>query len=286
MRNFNFLVVCLMLVFLSCSKDEILIEETHLPVETQGYNMLLIGNSFFKPYAEKLDDLSILAGFENHSSTRITRGGENGRPINFWNDSDSNEHIQIKAALDAGNIDVFGMTAGHETEDRTEGHRSWINYALQNNPNITIFIAIPQIDFPADWEQRAKEYGFDTIQELYDYFVNDIVHHEIVDQLRDEFPSTEIFTIPTGWTSVKLDQMNRDNELLDDIARFGPQPTSLFTDNKGHQGNIIRETGSLLWLSSIYGVDLSTFSYEIGFNTDLHEIAKQIMDSHDSNYKL
>ena len=108
----------------------------------------------------------------------------------------------------------------------------------------------------------------------------------MVDQLRDEFPSTEIFTIPTGWTSVKLDQMNRDNELLDDIARFGPQPTSLFTDNKGHQGNIIRETGSLLWLSSIYGVDLSTFSYETGFNTDLHEIAKQIMDNHNPNYKL
>jgi len=286
MRNVNFFVVCLMLVFLSCSKDEILIEETQLPVETQGYNMLLIGNSFFKPYAEKLDDLSILAGFENHSSTRITRGGVNGRPINFWNDSDSNEHLQIKAALDAGNIDVFGMTPGHEPEDRTEGHRAWINYALQNNPDIKILIAIPQIDFPADWEQRAEEYGFDNIEELYDYFVNDLVHHDMVDQLRDEFPSTEIFTIPTGWTSVKLDQMNRDNELLDDIARFGPQPTSLFTDNKGHQGNIIRETGSLLWLSSIYGVDLSTFSYETGFNTDLHEIAKQIMDNHNPNYKL
>ena len=220
------------------------------------------------------------------SSTRITRGGENGRPINFWNDSDSNEHLQIKAALDAGNIDVFGMTPGHEPEDRTEGHRAWINYALQNNPDIKILIAIPQIDFPADWEQRAEEYGFDNIEELYDYFVNDLVHHHMVDQLRDEFPSTEIFTIPTGWTSVKLDQMNRDNELLDDIARFGPQPTSLFTDNKGHQGNIIRETGSLLCLSSIYGVDLSTFSYETGFNTDLHQIAKQITDSHDSNYKF
>ncbi len=286
MRNFNFLVVCLMLVFLSCSKDKNLIEETQLPVETQGYNMLLIGNSFFKPYAEKLDDLSILAGFENHSSTRITRGGENGWPINFWNDSNSNVHLEIKAALDAGNIDLFGMTSGHKPEDRTEGHRAWINYALQNNPDIKILIAIPQIDFPADWEQRAEEYGFDNIEELYDYFVSDLVHHEMVDQLRDEFPSTEIFTIPTGWTSVKLDQMNRDNDLLDDIARFGPQLTSLFTDSKGHQGNIIRETGSLLWLSSIYGVDLSTFSYETGFNTDLHEIAKQISDGHDSNYKF
>ena len=282
MKEIIFLTASLMMVLMSCDNEE----SSSQSIETEGYNMLLIGNSFFKPYAEKLDNLSIIAGFENHSSTRITRGGENGRPINFWNDSDSNEHQQIKAALDAGNIDVFGMTAGHETYDRIEGHRSWINYALQNNPNITIFIAIPQIDFPADWEQRAEEYGFNTIQELYDYFVNDIVHNEMVDILRIEFPSTKIFTIPTGWTSVNLDQMNINNELLDDITRFGPQPTSLFVDNKGHQGDIVRETGSLLWLNNIYGVDLSIFSYETGFNTDLHEIAKQISDSHDSNYKF
>ncbi len=281
MKKILSLFILNVMLLTACNK-----EETPQPIQTQGYNMLLIGNSFFKPYAEKLDDLSILAGFENHNSTRITRGGENGRPINFWNDSNTSEHQQIKATLDQGNIDIFGMTAGHEPEDPTEGHRAWINYALQNNPNIIIFIAIPQIDFPADWEQRAQEYGFETIQELYDYFVNDIVHHQIVDQLRIEFPSTKIFTIPTGWTSVKLDQMNENNELLDDISRFGPQSTSLFVDPKGHQGDIIRETGTMLWLSSIYGVNLSNFTYDTGFNTNLHEIAKQITDSHDSNFKL
>ncbi|MGB1369914.1 MAG: hypothetical protein ACPH06_04585 [Flavobacteriaceae bacterium] len=281
MKKILSLFILNVMLLTACNK-----EETPQPIQTQGYNMLLIGNSFFKPYAEKLDDLSILAGFENHNSTRITRGGENGRPINFWNDSNTSEHQQIKATLDQGNIDIFGMTAGHEPEDPTEGHRAWINYALQNNPNIIIFIAIPQIDFPADWEQRAQEYGFETIQELYDYFVNDIVHHQIVDQLRIEFPSTKIFTIPTGWTSVKLDQMNENNELLDDISRFGPQSTSLFVDPKGHQGDIIRETGTMLWLSSIYGVNLSNFTYDTGFNTNLHEIAKQITESHDSNYKL
>ena len=277
--------------FSSCKEDN-QIQETPQPVENQdGYNMLLIGNSFFKPYAEKLDDLSILAGFENHTSTRITRGGDNGRAINFWNDSTTNEHQQIKATLDQGNIDIFGMTAGHDgiesgALDRTIGHRAWINYALQKNPNIIIFIAIPQVDFPADWEQRAQELGFSNIQELTDYFENSIVHKEMVDQLRIEFPSTKIFTIPTGRASVKLDQMNTDNELLDGISRFGPKATSLFVDTKGHQGDIIIETGSLVWLNSIYSVDLSNFSYETGFNTDLHEIAKQIMDSHDPNYKL
>ena len=282
MRKIKFLMASLMLVLMSCNSEEVSAQS----METEGYNMLLIGNSFFRPYAEKLDDLSIIAGFENHNSTIIFRGGQNGTPINFWNDSNTNEHLQIKAALNAGNIDIFGMTAGYDPENLTEGHRAWINYALQHNPDIKIFIAIPQIDFPADWQQRAEEYGFYNIIELYDYFVNDLVHHEIVDQLRDEFPSTEIFTIPTGWTSVNLDLMNSNNELLDDISRFGPQSSSLFTDTKGHQGDIIRETGSLLWLSSIYNVDLSAFSYDTGFNTNLYEIAKQIMDNHNPNYKL
>lgn len=285
MKKLFFLFVT-MLVCFSCHDDNNQTNDNTQPLQNEGYNMLLIGNSFFKPYAEKLDDLSTIAGFENHNSTRITRGGDNGRPINFWNDSNSNEHLQIKAALDQGNIDIFGMTAGNEPEDRTEGHRAWINYALENNPDISIFIAIPQIDFPANWEERAQEYGFDTIQELYDYFVNDIVHNEMVDQLRIEFPSTNIFTIPTGWTSVYLDQMNTDNELSDDITRFGPQATSLFVDNKGHQGDIIREAGALLWLKSIYSVDLNTFSYDTGFNTNLNEIVNQIEDSHDPNYKL
>ena len=53
----------------------------------------------------------------------------------------------------------------------------------------------------------------------------------------------------------------------------------------GHQGNIIVETGSLVWLNSIYNVDLITNDYETGFNTDLHEIANDINNNHDAEYK-
>ena len=108
----------------------------------------------------------------------------------------------------------------------------------------------------------------------------------MVDQLRIEFPTTKIFTIPTGRASVSLDQMNMGNELLDDITRFGPQETSLFTDDKGHQGDIVREAGGLIWLNSIYGVDLSSYEYETGFNTDLHAVAVNVMNNHDADYKL
>lgn len=262
--------------------------------ETQGYEMLLIGNSFFRPYADKLDDLAIEAGLENHYSTTVIRGGENGRAINFWNDSLSVEHNQIKAALDQGNIEYFGMTSGHDADNPTEGHKAWIEYALQNNPEITIFISLAPFDFPEGdpngdrpaWDTFALDNGFSTIQEFYSFYINEIVHNEVVDQLRLEFPSTKIFTIPTGWATFNLYQMNLDNELLDGIEMFGPRETSIFTDDKGHQGDIVRETGGLIWLNSIYNVDLNAFDYDTGFDTDLHSIASNIVNEHDADYSL
>jgi len=285
MKNFPLLLlIALTFMLSSCNNDD----EITLPQETQGYNMLLIGNSFFKPYANNLNELAIDAGFEEHDATLVFRGGDNGRPINFWNDSNSTAHQEIKATLDQGNLDYFGMTSGYDFDnvvDPFEGQREWINYALQNNPNIKIFIAIPVIDFPASWDERAEEFGYETIEELYDYFVNILVNQTMINELRSEFPSTTIFTIPTGWSTLKLAQMYEENLLQDTISLFGPKPTSLFTDQKGHQGQIAIETGTLVWLQSIYNVDLLTNTYETGFNTELHDLAKDVTDNHDPNYK-
>jgi len=258
-----------------------------------GSKMLLIGNSFFRPYAEKLDEMAIDANFLDHKSTIVFRGGENGRAINFWNDSSSEEHNLIKSQLDQGDIDFFGMTSGHEPSNRIEGFKAWIEYAIQNNPNATIFISLAPFDFPngdsngsrPNWDTFAAENGFSSIQEMFNTYINDILHNEIVDQLRIEFPSTKIFTIPTGWATLNLYQMKIDELLLDEISMFGPRETSIFTDEKGHQGDIVRETGGLIWLNSIYGVHLRTNDFDTGFNTDLHTIAENIMDLHDQNYK-
>ena len=285
------LLIALTFMLSSCNNDD----EITLPQETQGYNMLLIGNSFFKPYADHLNNLASYANLNEHSSTIVKRGGENGRPINLWNDSNTEEHQLIKATLDQGNLDYFGMTSGYDfdSENPTEGHSAWIQYALQKNPNIIIFIAIGSFDFPngdsnstrPDWDTFASDNGFNSIQEFYDYYINKVIHKEIVDELRLEFPSTKIFTIPTGWATKNLAQMNLNNELLDDISMVGPKSSSIFTDEKGHQGQIVIETGTMIWLNSIYNVDLSSFNYDTGFTTDLHSISQDIINNHDPNYK-
>ena len=40
------------------------------------------------------------------------------------------------------------MTSGHNSDNPIEGYKDWIEYALQNNPNMSIFISLAPFDFP------------------------------------------------------------------------------------------------------------------------------------------
>ena len=278
------LILALILICSSCKKDdELLIEETTIE-ETQGYNVLLMGHSFFKPYADRIGELATDAGFINHNQTFVFSSGGSGFPINLWNDTGAKNQL-IKETLDAGNVEVFGMVADSRgLNESFEGTRNWIAYALQNNPDITIFLSISPPNFPNDWEQTAQQSGFATVQETFTAHINQNVHLELIDSLRAEFPSTNIFSIPTGKASIDLWQMYKDDLLLDSILETGPFEISLFTDEQGHQGEMTAYTGALMWLKGIYKLDLSANDFDTGFNTDLHTVAENAMNSHDPDY--
>lgn len=248
-----------------------------------GLNMLLMGNSFFRPYAERFRELALDAEFLEHKDTTVFRGGDNGTPIGLWNNADT--QTEIKQILDAGDIQMLGMTWYYNENNPLSGFTEWIDYALQNNPNIKIFVSIPPIDFPADWQQRAEGFGYNSVRELYEFVVSDLTHKAVIDQLRERYPSTEIFSLPTGWATFDLVNQYENDLLLDEVSLFGSYDDSIFTDAKGHQGKIVVYTGALVWLNGLYGVNLRTNEFDTGFNTDLHTIAEEIMDLHDPNYK-
>ena len=248
-----------------------------------GLNMLLMGNSFFRPYAERFRELALDAEFLEHIGTTVFRGGDNGTPIGLWNNADT--QTEIKQILDSGDIQMLGMTWYYNENNPLSGFTEWIDYALQNNPNIKIFVSIPPIDFPADWQQRAESFGYNNVRELYEFVVSDLTHKAVIDQLRERYPSTEIFSLPTGWATFDLVNQYENDLLLDDVSLFGSYDDSIFTDAKGHQGKIVVYTGALVWLNGLYGVNLRTNEFDTGFNTDLHTIAEEIMDLHDPNYK-
>ena len=278
MKKIAILILVLPLILTSCAKEEV--------DEKLGYNMLLMGHSYFKPYANRIGEIAIDAGLINHNQTYVFSPGASGFPIGLWNDTGA-KNQRIKETLDAGNVDVFGMAADSRgLNESFEGTRNWIAYALQNNPEITVFLSISSPNQPNSWEQTVQQSGFATVQEAFAAHTNQNVHIALIDSLRAEFPSTNIFSIPTGKASITLWQMHKDGLLLDNIAYIGPFETSLFTDTEGHQGEITASTGALMWLKGIYKVDLSTNDYDTGFNTDLHTVAEDAMNSHDPDYNL
>ena len=62
--------------------------------------------------------------------------------------------------------------------------------------------------------------------------VSDLTHKAVIDQLRELYPSTEIFTLPTGWATFDLVDQYENNLLLDDVSLFGSYDDSIFTDAK------------------------------------------------------
>ena len=130
----------------------------------------------------------------------------------------------------------------------------------------------------------VEDLGYETVQEAYEAHIYQAAHVALIDTLRAEFPSTNIFSIPTGKASINLWQMYQDDLLLDDIEYIGEFENSLFTDAFGHQGEMTAQTGALMWVKGIYNIDLTTNTFDTGFNTDLQTVAEDAMNSHDQNY--
>ena len=255
-----------------------------------GDKMMLMGHSFFRPFADELPYHAERAGIVGHSQNVEFSGGQSGSPLSLWEDPVHRANVQ--AVLDSGNVDVFGMTCcdweltpeGDRVLDpegnpilSLEGWQIWFDYALAQNTDSEFFIGIPWLDYPTDYAD-AQAYA-DTWQLFYNSMVL-----PAVDDLRALYPGVTIYTIPYGEGVIELRKMFEAGNLLDITNLEGPSDTSLFTDYKGHGGQLLKDLVEYIWLDAIYGVNLETYDYDDGYQTNLKAIAKSIMDAHNPNY--
>ena len=239
----------------------------------EGMNVLHAGHSFFKPFADGLPDYVSAAGITDHTQAVVFSGGSTGAPLALWNNPSKKSAIQ--AELATGTVDLFTMTY-HPEYPTTEGYIKWIDEALINNPDISIALGLPWLSTPASMDTAT----YDAIAQAY--------HpqwHAFLDSLRALYPDLNIFCIPYGYAASDLRNLLEAGSLQDDdISLAGPAATSIFTDNLGHPGYILRDLGRLVWFEAIYGVDVLNYSYGPVYNTDLQFMASDIMAKHDTNY--
>lgn len=241
-----------------------------------AYKCLFMGHSFFKPVALKMPSLTEAAGL-SHSQDTVFSGGQNGAPLALWN---SNKSDEIKAFLDAGDVELFGMTF-EGTYPTTEGYKLWFDYALSKNGQTKFMIALPWLDYPADYD--TSNYTSTYRAEVQTFWP------EFLAELRLEYPNATILDVPYGLGVVELRLLFDAGALVADVsAMTGDAATALYVDRKGHGGDIVHDLSSLIWLDRIYGVDLSTLNTQVygdtfgDYTADLIAIAISVLEAYDA----
>lgn len=247
-------------------------------VNADEYNVLYIGHSFGRRFAESLEDYAHVAGFEDHAQYIEFSGGESGSPGLLW--EDRAHRANIKAYLDTGEIDVLVMICCSpefiQTLDTDQAVWNFTDYAVAQNPDVRIGLAMPWKDFPSSFE-NASEYAANSTLDLYPYWVN------LSQNLSTDYPGTEVFTFHHGALAYELRDMFEAGELEGDVTKLqGNKATSIFTDDKGHAGSILEDAGTLIWLAAVHGVEPKDYPELDGWETDLRVVAQHVWDDHTS----
>jgi len=250
---------------------------TTIPVEAEvggieGLEVLYIGHSFGRPFAANLESITGLAGIDGHEQHIIFKGGEGGAPQAMWEAPE--QQALIMERLDTGTVDVVVMICCSQEFKDSAGQSDQAifdisAYALEQNPDTRIGLAMPWLDFPSSYasvdDHRAV---IDAVWPLY---------QQLAGRVSSEL-GAEVFAFYHGAAVFEVRALFEQGLLSDVTNLIGPRSDSVFTDEKGHAGTLAKDAGTLVWLHAIYGVDPLDLPPFNNYDVDIREIAGAALD--------
>ena len=93
-----------------------------------------------------------------------------------------------------------------------------------------------------------------------------------------DFPTADVFTFHHGAVMYELRDMFEAGELDGDVVQLtGPKENSIFTDATGHAGQIAIDTGTLVWLHVVYGIEPTSVPEFDQYEVDIRQIAQTVI---------
>ena len=292
-------IITLALTFGCGSEDSTNDNTTTPPTNTsiQGLKSLYMGHSYFRRQAEAMEEYAEIAGIEGHESTVQFYGGPKGSAAAIWdNVSAPDSQARIKEHLDAGDVELFGMTIFIDQEapeedvthvdNQIQGLKNWIEYAIEQNSDTIFFVALPWLGRPLTY---VGETG-DPQTSGHEVYRQTILESEsgmkvLIDELRETFPNNEIFLLAYGQGSVELRTLYNTGNLPDvDTLVSHDGLLGIHSDTHGHAEQLLTDLNTLIWLQSIYNYDVSQFDRVYEYETDIKQIAHDVANRQDPVY--
>jgi len=263
--------------------------------EIEGLNSLYMGHSYFKRQAEAMDEYAEIAGIIGHESKTLFRGGYNGSAWAIWDDAPSQESIQDHLAV--GDTEMFGMTLfvepeaeegdGAHIETQVQGIKNWIEFAQAQNQETIFFVALPWLRGPLTYVGETGDPQTSGYEE-YELAIEtseSTVKTAIMDEIRTEFPDSEIFMLAYGHGASTLRTLYNQGNLPDvDTLVSDNELLGIHSDTHGHAEQMLTDLNTLVWLQSIYGVNVLDFNKEYPYETDINALAYDVADGQDDAY--
>lgn len=220
----------------------------------QGANSLFIGNSFFVPIAQKFDTFATYRSrYSDHNIQYFRQGGENGSPSSLWDNY--KEEIELIINSTTPSIELFGMTTTGNKTDLDEdavllSYTQWIDLCLTYNANMSFYIGLAWPDYPSRYT-NADDYASEAQENDY------LAYNLAIAKLREIYPNNDIFYLHYGIIAAEMRNIFEDDELVGITKLIGPSSNSIFVDNKGHAGDMLKNLAGLVYLAFFYGAPSS-----------------------------
>lgn len=224
--------------------------ENLTPILPGGGRILFAGHSFFAPVAETFNKVAEYWSYPNHESIDpVMSGGITGSPINLWNDPVDKFKI-IQALQQDPSPEILALTLHNDTI--ADHYQIWLNEAKLHNPNISLLIGIP---FYPDGAITPTLEMAKSVKESYPLL------KELVQEVRDNNPDTNIYVIEYTSESIAMKYMYEEGMLEEDV------PNGILCSNgclyrdatPGHPGSMMYDMAALIWLNILYGMDPMSF---------------------------
>ena len=244
----------------------------------KGLNGLYMGHSFFTPAARQLPKIIPASNVVNHVTYSVMSGGQSGSPRMLWENEVKRDFG--RKYLDKGNVDLIALTYYSPADSSLEHYAKWFDYAIVKNPQITFMVAIP-------WGKNLYQAKLEDLESQEEMAT--VIFQGLVTPLRKKYPNNKVLFCPYGLGVYELAKRIHKGELPgvtcvlnpDKAARQHSKRTKsqLLNDELGHGGDLVTHLNALIWLQTIYDVDVTTLEKQrvAGLpNIDLNGIATKV----------
>ena len=245
----------------------------------KGLKCFFYGHEYFTQLADAIGPVAEKAGITDHKATTyITKTHVYASPA--WlalaiqadpprvSEDRQVTNLKLEALLNAGKIDLLGLTYFQRDTGRIEHYKEIFDYVLARNPNAQLLIHFPSAASPALRRLSILNREGDALRAKF--------YATVVVPLRKAYPDKKIHFWYSGRVSSEMRRRFEDGELPQVYEFIGDR--GIFSGRAGYPGPFLQDLQALILYSLIYDVELPKSVPGLKGKIDLNALAAEMIE--------